>query len=105
MSLTLSPEEVEARRAVALPYELQRVRSRVVPKQWRCAPMSTDLCPPYKLRPLPPQDRGLLAETDARQYLPKAAGGLSATGGHVLYVRDSESELDSDEDPDDELDF
>lgn len=27
MSLTLSPEELEARRAVALPYELQRVRS------------------------------------------------------------------------------
>ncbi|KAK2076487.1 hypothetical protein QBZ16_001013 [Prototheca wickerhamii] len=67
-------EELEARRAVALPYELQR-------------------------------DRGLLAASDARQYLPKAAGGLSDTGNHVLYVRDSESEHDSDEDPDDELDF
>lgn len=52
-----------------------------------------------------PQDRGLLAESDARQYLPKAAGGLSETGNHVLYVRDSESEHDSDEDPDDELDL
>lgn len=67
--------------------------------------MPIALYPTHTWCPLLPQDRGLLAESDARQYLPKAAGGLSETGNHVLYVRDSESEHDSDEDPDDELDL
>lgn len=51
---------------------------------------------------------------DFRQYLPPAAGGYGpgvedAAGsgqlGHILYVRDSEEEHDSDEDPDDDLDI
>jgi hypothetical protein len=51
---------------------------------------------------------------DARQYLPPAAGGFgpgaegqlgSGKLGHILYVRDSEEEHDSDEDPDDDLDW
>ncbi|WIA16289.1 hypothetical protein OEZ85_012992 [Tetradesmus obliquus] len=51
---------------------------------------------------------------DARQYLPPAAGGFgpgvddgagSGRLGHILYVRDSEEEHDSDEDPDDDLDI
>jgi hypothetical protein len=50
------------------------------------------------------------ASGDARQYLPPAAGGygpgVDGPGklGHILYVRDSEEEHDSDEDPDDDLD-
>eukprot|EP00879_Flechtneria_rotunda_P009501 GHRR01009945.1.p1 GENE.GHRR01009945.1~~GHRR01009945.1.p1 ORF type:complete len:258 (+),score=87.72 GHRR01009945.1:1676-2449(+) len=51
---------------------------------------------------------------DARQYLPPAAGGFGPGAadtadtrklGHILYVRDSEEEHDSDEDPDDDLDI
>ena len=47
---------------------------------------------------------------DYKDYLPKAAGGQGkGTGegalGHILYVRDSASEHDSDEDPDDDLDI
>lgn len=47
---------------------------------------------------------------DFKDYLPKAAGGQGkGTGqgslGHILYVRDSASEHDSDEDPDDDLDI
>ena len=47
---------------------------------------------------------------DFKDYLPKAAGGQGkGTGegalGHILYVRDSGSEHDSDEDPDDDLDI
>jgi hypothetical protein len=54
------------------------------------------------------------AAEDARQYLPPAAGGFgpgvddgvgSGRLGHILYVRDSEEEHDSDEDPDDDLDI
>ncbi len=40
-----------------------------------------------------------------RDYLPAEAGGHAALG-HIAYVRDSEGEEpDSDEDPDDDLDF
>eukprot|EP00878_Enallax_costatus_P015900 GHUV01016668.1.p1 GENE.GHUV01016668.1~~GHUV01016668.1.p1 ORF type:complete len:406 (+),score=104.06 GHUV01016668.1:266-1483(+) len=51
---------------------------------------------------------------DFRQYLPPAAGGYgpgvedaagSSKLGHILYVRDSEEEHDSDEDPDNDLDI
>lgn len=43
---------------------------------------------------------------DFREYLPETAGGKSARLGHILYVRDSDSEEpDSDEDPDDDLDI
>jgi hypothetical protein len=49
------------------------------------------------------------AAGDARAYLPAAAGGFSAVEGsrlgHILYVRDSSDEHDSDEDPDDDLDI
>lgn len=57
---------------------------------------------------------GVAAVADARQYLPPAAGGFgpgaedqlgSGKLGHILYVRDSEEEHDSDEDPDDDLDW
>lgn len=45
-----------------------------------------------------------------KDYLPKAAGGQGKGAGqdslgHILYVRDSASEHDSDEDPDDDLDI
>ena len=47
---------------------------------------------------------------DFKDYLPKAAGGQGKGAGqgslgHILYVRDSASEHDSDEDPDDDLDI
>jgi elongator complex protein 5 len=43
---------------------------------------------------------------DYREYLPETAGGKSTRLGHILYVRDSDSEEpDSDEDPDDDLDI
>lgn len=50
------------------------------------------------------------SSNDARDYLPPAAGGRGAGAGesglgHILYVRDSEEEYDSDEDPDDDLDI
>ncbi len=70
-------------------------------------------------------DRGALAAAysagDHRAYLPPAAGGVGpAAGGggggaggggtrgslgHILYVRDSEGEADSDEDLDQDLDI
>ena len=57
--------------------------------------------------------RGKYADTDFTSYLPPAAGGtgegrpLEGAGrlGHILYVRDSDEEYDSDEDPDDDLDI
>ena len=47
---------------------------------------------------------------DFKDYLPQAAGGSGRGAGegslgHILYVRDSASEHDSDEDPDDDLDI
>lgn len=57
------------------------------------------------------QGAGRAYQTDNyRDYLPHAAGGHSkgsGTGelGHIMYIRDSESEYDSDEDPDDDLDI
>ena len=47
---------------------------------------------------------------DFKDYLPRAAGGQSKGAGegalgHILYVRDTASEHDSDEDPDDDLDI
>lgn len=77
MKLTLSREEEEARRKVQLPFEHQ--------------------------------GEGAAYRTgDFRDYLPPEAGGTLEGGrrlGHILYVRDSASEYDSDEDPDDDLDL
>ncbi|GAB4818904.1 hypothetical protein N2152v2_005950 [Parachlorella kessleri] len=81
MRLSLTQEEEEARRRVQLPYEHQGQSTA------------------YQTG-------------DFRDYLPPAAGGHVTTGsgtarklGHILYVRDSASEHDSDEDPDDDLDL
>jgi hypothetical protein len=78
MRLELSGAEREAREAVRLPYEHQGQGS-------------------------------LYATHDYRDYLPPEAGGHGPGGGrlgHILYVRDSDSEeADSDEDPDDDLDI
>ncbi|KAL3140510.1 hypothetical protein ABBQ32_005093 [Trebouxia sp. C0010 RCD-2024] len=79
IKLTLTHQEQIARQAVVLPYEHQ--------------------------------GSGQAYQTgDFKDYLPKAAGGQgNGTGqgslGHILYVRDSASEHDSDEDPDDDLDI
>ncbi|KAL0030546.1 hypothetical protein WJX79_003415 [Trebouxia sp. C0005] len=79
MKLTLTQKEQLARQAVVLPYEHQGA--------------------------------GQVYKTgDFKDYLPQAAGGSGrGTGegslGHILYVRDSASEHDSDEDPDDDLDI
>ena len=79
MRLEVSEKEAEARSKVALPYEHQG------------------------------QGQLYAAGTDFRDYLPEAAGGRKADSGrlgHILYVRDSDSEEpDSDEDPDDDLDI
>lgn len=78
MRLDLSVEEAAARSQVQLPYEHQG------------------------------QGQLYASGGDFRDYLPEAAGGRRrGTGrlGHILYVRDSDSEdPDSDEDPDDDLD-
>ncbi|KAL0019744.1 hypothetical protein WJX77_011084 [Trebouxia sp. C0004] len=79
MKLTLTQKEHMARQAVVLPYEHQGAGQA------------------YKTG-------------DFKDYLPQAAGGSgrgSGAGslGHILYVRDSASEHDSDEDPDDDLDI
>lgn len=61
--------------------------------------------------PFEHQGRGKLYQTgDFKDYLPVAAGGHAAGSGeeqlgHILYVRDSSEEYDSDEDPDDDLDI
>jgi elongator complex protein 5 len=78
MRLDVSAEEAVARSQVQLPYEHQG------------------------------QGQLYASGGDFRDYLPEAAGGRRrGTGrlGHILYVRDSDSEdPDSDEDPDDDLD-
>ncbi len=78
MRLDVSAEEAAARSQVQLPYEHQG------------------------------QGQLYASGGDFRDYLPEAAGGRRrGTGrlGHILYVRDSDSEdPDSDEDPDDDLD-
>lgn len=79
MKLTLTQEEQLARQAVVLPYEHQGAGQA------------------YKTG-------------DFKDYLPQAAGGSGRGAGegslgHILYVRDSASEHDSDEDPDDDLDI
>ncbi|KAL0046127.1 hypothetical protein WJX82_003208 [Trebouxia sp. C0006] len=79
MKLTLTQKEQLARQAVVLPYEHQGAGQA------------------YKTG-------------DFKDYLPQAAGGSgrgSGEGslGRILYVRDSASEHDSDEDPDDDLDI
>jgi elongator complex protein 5 len=78
MRLHLTEDEEKARREVQLPYEHRGEGSRY-------------------------------GTGDYRDYLPEAAGGRRAAGGqlgHILYVRDSDSEEpDSDEDPDDDLDI
>ena len=78
MRLDVSAEEAAARREVQLPYEHQG------------------------------QGQLYATGTDFRDYLPEAAGGRrqgQGRLGHILYVRDSDSEdPDSDEDPDDDLD-
>lgn len=53
------------------------------------------------------QGKGTLySSPDYRDYLPEAAGGNAPRLGHILYVRESDSEEpDSDEDPDDDLDI
>ena len=76
MRLGLSVQEAEARRRVQLPFEHQG------------------------------QAAAHQAHEDFRDYLPREAGGRAAPGhslGRILYVRDSESEADSDEDLDDDL--
>lgn len=78
MRLDVSAEEAAARSQVQLPYEHQG------------------------------QGQLYASGGDFRDYLPERAGGRRrGTGrlGHILYVRDSDSEdPDSDEDPDDDLD-
>lgn len=78
MRLDVSAEEATARSQVQLPYEHQG------------------------------QGQLYASGGDFRDYLPERAGGRRrGTGrlGHILYVRDSDSEdPDSDEDPDDDLD-
>lgn len=78
MRLEVSAEEAAARERVQLPYEHQG------------------------------QGQLYAAGLDFREYLPEAAGGRrrgQGRLGHILYVRDSDSEdPDSDEDPDDDLD-
>lgn len=79
MKLTLTEEERAAKRSVLLPFEHQ--------------------------------GGGQAYQTgDFKDYLPPAAGGRAMGSGadklgHILYVRDSASEYDSDEDPDDDLDI
>lgn len=52
------------------------------------------------------REEGRYATGDFRDYLPPEAGGKGGKLGHILYVRDSDSEdVDSDEDPDDDLDI
>lgn len=79
MRLEVSSKEAAARAEVQLPYEHQG------------------------------QGQLYAAGGDFRDYLPEAAGGRhrgSGRLGHILYVRDSDSEEpDSDEDPDDDLDI
>lgn len=78
MVLSRTAEEESARARVSLPYEHQGQGARYDPG------------------------------TDFRQYLPPEAGGTAGGGrrlGHILYLRDSGSEADSDEDPDDDLDL
>lgn len=78
MHLGLSEREEAARKAVRLPYEHQG-------------------------------QSALYSSGDWRDYLPEEAGGRrqgSSRLGHIMYVRDSDSEEpDSDEDPDDDLDI
>ena len=78
MRLDVSAEEAAARGQVQLPYEHQG------------------------------QGQLYASGGDFRDYLPEAAGGRRQGNGrlgHILYVRDSDSEdPDSDEDPDDDLD-
>ena len=78
MKLELTQEEIEAKTRVTLPFEHQGKSS-------------------------------LYKTDDYRDYLPPEAGGHGPGGGklgHILYVRDSDSEEpDSDEDPDDDLDI
>lgn len=78
MKLELSDQEIAAKTAVKLPYEHRGDGSR------------------YQTN-------------DYRDYLPPEAGGHGLSDkklGHILYVRDSDSEEpDSDEDPDDDLDI
>ncbi|KAI8101261.1 hypothetical protein M9435_001369 [Picochlorum sp. BPE23] len=79
MKLELSEQEQEAKTHVKLPYEHRGRASSLY---------DTD---------------------DYRDYLPPQAGGHGPSSGplgHILYVRDSDSEEpDSDEDPDDDLDI
>lgn len=78
MRLEVTEEEAAARDRVQLPYEHQGQGGLYAPG------------------------------VDFREYLPAAAGGQrqgQGRLGHILYVRDSDSEdPDSDEDPDDDLD-
>ena len=79
MKLELSQQEQEAKTHVKLPYEHRG------------------------------HDASLYDTGDYRDYLPPQAGGHGPSSGplgHILYVRDSDSEEpDSDEDPDDDLDI
>ena len=76
MRLDLSEQEQKAKTDVVLPYEHQGKHSSVY------------------------------HTNDFRDYLPPEAGGHGNSLGHILYVRDSDSEeYDSDEDPDDDLDI
>ena len=79
MRLDVSSKEAAARAEVQLPYEHQG------------------------------QGQLYASGGDFRDYLPEAAGGRQRGNGrlgHILYVRDSDSEdPDSDEDPDDDLDI
>mmetsp|Transcript_26763 Transcript_26763/g.79480 ORF Transcript_26763/g.79480 Transcript_26763/m.79480 type:complete len:403 (-) Transcript_26763:79-1287(-) len=87
MRLELNDQERAAKEHVRLPYEHQGDAARYQTGQWK-------------------------------DYLPVSAGGMAGAQhhsdhaaaevtklGHILYVRDSEEEHDSDEDPDDDLDI
>lgn len=131
MRLSLTTEEEEARRRVQLPYEHQ---GKVGCGAGSCCPffvadngrVQQCMCAVgRKMTPTSPPDacvlvmpmrclpQGAAYQTgDWRDYLPPEAGGRGAAGGgsgrrlgHILYVRDSGSEHDSDEDPDDDLDL
>lgn len=105
MKLSLSKEEQEARQRVQLPFEHQGQGAAYQTGDW--------------LDYLPPEAGGRATSrpgsaAGAARPAPAAASQLAAQGqltqqqqqlGRILYVRDSGSELDSDEDPDDDLDI
>ncbi|KAL4428190.1 hypothetical protein ABPG75_002279 [Micractinium tetrahymenae] len=115
MKLSLSREEEEARQRVQLPFEHQGQGAAYQTGDW------LDYLPPEAggrsasrpgsaagaAKPAPAaaaagqQPAGQQAAAQGQQQQGQQQGQL----GRILYVRDSGSELDSDEDPDDDLDI